>query len=338
MEGVELFENTYKLEWMRDPWADVEAAGKWLAQLEAHFRPQLVHLNAFAYGANAWQAPVLMVAHSCLLSWWDAVKRTPPPPEYQEYRRRVTMGLAGADLVVAPSAALLAGLEKHYGKLTATLVIPNGRSIGVVGPAPKKEPLVFTAGRLWDEGKNVMALDTVAHKLAWPVYAAGDTSHPDSGAVAPAHLQLLGRLHPRTIAGWFSRAAVYAEPARYEPFGLTALEAGLAGCALVLGDIPSLREVWQDAAVYVPPDDTAALERALIRLIRDERQRRDMATRAHTRAQMFTGCRMLASYSQAYRDLLNPKQARAATVVHAEAGPAAESGSFGSAGSSMSAH
>ncbi len=31
-------------------------------------------------------------------------------------------------------------------------------------------------------------------------------------------------------------------PARYEPFGLSVLEAALSGCALVLGDIPSLRE------------------------------------------------------------------------------------------------
>ena len=34
-----------------------------------------------------------------------------------------------------------------------------------------------------------------------------------------------------------------ATPAIYEPFGLSALEAGLCGCALVLGDIESLREV-----------------------------------------------------------------------------------------------
>ena len=33
-------------------------------------------------------------------------------------------------------------------------------------------------------------------------------------------------------------------PARYEPFGLSILEAALSGCALVLGDLPSLRELW----------------------------------------------------------------------------------------------
>ena len=58
---------------------------------------------------------------------------------------------------------------------------------------------------------------------------------------------------------WMARAAIYALPARYEPFGLTALEAGLSGCALVLGDIPSLREVWGETACFVPPDDRDAV-------------------------------------------------------------------------------
>ena len=50
------------------------------------------------------------------------------------------------------------------------------------------------------------------------------------------------------------RAAIYALPARYEPFGLSILEAALSGCALVIGDIPSLREIWADAALFVPSD------------------------------------------------------------------------------------
>ena len=65
----------------------------------------------------------------------------------------------------------------------------------------------------------------------------------------------LGRLPAQLISGWYERAAIYALPARYEPFGLSVLEAASQGCALVLGDIASLRENWDDAAVFVPPDD-----------------------------------------------------------------------------------
>ena len=72
---------------------------------------------------------------------------------------------------------------------------------------------------------------------------------------------------PRTggaLARKMAEASIYALPARYEPFGLSALEAALSGCALVLGDIPSLREIWGPAAIYVPADDKVGALRAAL--------------------------------------------------------------------------
>ena len=93
---------------------------------------------------------------------------------------------------------------------------------------------------------------------------------------------LLGRLDERRWPSGWPRAAIYALPARYEPFGLSALEAALSGCALVLGDIPSLREVWGDAAVFVPPDDAGGLRDALYAADRttDDRAQRHGGRRA----------------------------------------------------------
>ena len=99
------------------------------------------------------------------------------------------------------------------------------------------------------------------------------------------------------------RASIYVLPARYEPFGLAALEAALAGCALVLGDIPSLREVWEEAAVFVPPDDTDMLARALRRLVSEPVLRSRMSTLARTRALEFSPERMADAYLAVYADL-----------------------------------
>jgi glycosyltransferase involved in cell wall biosynthesis len=101
-----------------------------------------------------------------------------------------------------------------------------------------------------------------------------------------------------------ARAAVFALPARYEPFGLAALEAAFAGCALVLGDIASLREVWDDAALYVDPDDDDALEAALRTLIDDDTLRREYARRARTRATLYTTERMVDAYVELYERLV----------------------------------
>jgi glycosyltransferase involved in cell wall biosynthesis len=98
-------------------------------------------------------------------------------------------------------------------------------------------------------------------------------------------------------------------PAKYEPFGLSALEAGLAGCALVLGDIPSLREVWGDAATFVPPDDDAALLAALEALVRDRALRDAASERARRRAASYTPAAMAARYTNTYGELIADAEA-----------------------------
>src|SRR5205085_5739506 len=158
-------------------------------------------------------------------------------------------------------------------------------------PHPK-EPFVLAAGRVWDEAKNLLCLDRVAARLRWPVRLAGAADHPHGGRVELAHAEALEHLAPAELAAWMGRAAIYALPARYEPFGLSALEAALAGCALVLGDIPSLREVWADTALYVRPEDTDGLEGALRMLIEDESLRLELAAQARSRALMFSPQRM----------------------------------------------
>jgi glycosyltransferase involved in cell wall biosynthesis len=113
-------------------------------------------------------------------------------------------------------------------------------------------------------------------------------------------VHVLGDLAPEALALQFARASIYALPARYEPFGLSVLEAALAGCALVLGDIPSLREVWGDTALYVAPDDERALRECLARLISEPAAREDYAHAARLRALEFTPERHARGYLCAY--------------------------------------
>ncbi|MGE5646650.1 MAG: glycosyltransferase family 4 protein [Acidobacteriota bacterium] len=290
--NVDIFESTYRLEWMDNPWADVAAAGRWLLGLEARLKPDVVHLNGYTHARLPWRAPVVVVAHSCVLSWWRAVKREPAPACWDRYREEVRAGLEAAGLVVAPTHAMLASLRENYGPVRHARVIPNGRTPQQFPPGIK-ENFILASGRLWDEGKNAAALERVAPRLRWPVYLAGE------GAGEPAGAHRLGRLAPAELARWYGRAAIFAHPARYEPFGLSVLEAALAGCALVLGDIPSLRENWYDAALFVPPDDDAALERALNGLIEDPHTRAGLRARASARAAHFHPARMAAAYRAA---------------------------------------
>lgn len=297
--SAELFESSYKLEWMNEPWDDIDAAGEWLLKLEDKVRPDLVHLNNFPHGALPWRAPKIVVGHSCVLSWWRATKGTDSPPEWNTYRHVVQEGLALANLVVAPSNAMLVALNEFYGPFASSAVIPNGRRLDAGGPRAKHD-FILAAGRLWDEAKNISTLAEIAPQLPWPVYLAGEDRDPEGRQVRHPHIHHLGQLPPSELQVWLQRAAIYAAPARYEPFGLSVLEAALAGCALVLGDTASLRENWDDAAVFVAPDDAAGLESVLQQMIADPELRAGLSARARRVAEQFTPEKMANDYLAAY--------------------------------------
>ena len=300
---VELFESAFALEWMPDPWPEVAAAADWLYALAERIEPSLVHLNQYAHGGLPWRVPCLIVGHSCVYSWFAAVRAQAPGEEWRRYHSMVARGLRGADRVTAPSRWMIAELERIYGGFNAAAAIPNGRDPLHFAPA-SKETFIFTAGRLWDPAKNIAALDKIAGSFGWPIYAAGEESCPEGGRVTLKSLRTLGRLDSAALGRWMARAAIFALPARYEPFGLSIVEAALAGCALVVGDIPTLREIWRDCALFVPPDDPPAIARALQSLTADPVGRRELARRARRRAQEFTPARTARAYLTLYQEML----------------------------------
>lgn len=301
--NVTLYESLFRLEWMDDPWEDVERSGVWLLALEARLCPDLVHLNGYVHASLPWQSPCLVVAHSCMLSRWQAVRREQVPAGYEQYRKRVTNGLAAADLVAAPTAAMLDNIEQLYLPLPNARVIYNARSRTRFRPG-KKENFILSVGRLWDDAKNIGTLARSAYDLPWPVYVAGEQKHPEGGSsLSIDGVNRLGFLTPESLVPWYAAASVYALPARYEPFGFTILEAALSGCALVLGDIPSLRELWDGAAVFVDPEQGEALENELRALCADRERLASLGEKALARSRSFSSAKMTAAYVAVYRQL-----------------------------------
>jgi glycogen(starch) synthase len=290
--------SSFALEWEPDPWDDVEAAGDWLLGLQALVEPDLVHLNGYAHGCLAWDAPVISVAHSDVLSWWTAVKGEPAPTSWDRYRDALRAGLRAVDAVRAPTSAALRELRRHVDFETPAGVIHNGCSRAPT--AAPKEQFVLGVGRYWDEAKNLAALERVRDHVPWPVVVVGAGS-PE------------GHLDPMEIAALMARASVFAAPARYEPFGIAILEAALSGCALVLGDIASLRELWEDAAYFVDPDDDNALARSIRMLaMRPDRVAR-LGRQARDRARRYTTDTMASRYLELYSGLVNTSAQPVAT-------------------------
>lgn len=299
----------FRMLWMDDAWHDVDRAGHWLLRLRDRHRPDVVHCNDHGHVNLPWHRPVLLVLHSCVSTWFEAVRGAPPPPAFDAYRRVVRRAALGADLVVAPTRAMLQAFERCHGPLPRTRVIQNGiamRRHGAASARQVKQPFVLSVGRVWDEAKNLTTLASAARRLDWPVLVAGATRFDADGDAAPVDLpgvRLLGELPRRSVRDLFARASICAHPARYEPFGLAPVEAAVAGAALVLADVPTLREVWGDDAEYCAADDPGAWTRTLQQSIRAPARRRELAARAQRRASRFTAERMAGAYADAYARL-----------------------------------
>jgi glycogen synthase len=302
--GVHLEHAPLHLEWTGEVWRDAAAAGEWLVGLEADHECDLVHLDGFALA----QAPVasarVVAARACELSWWEAVRGTPPPPEWGTYQRAVSAGLAAATHVVSPTRWMRQTLDRHYGAAPRSSVIHDARAPGTFEPAGK-QPFVLGVGRVWDEAKNLPSLARAGRSLPWPVRIAGPIAAALDGEGAGDldafdGVDLLGALSAAELADLYSHAAIFAAPARYDPAGLSVLEAALSGCALVLSDLPSLRELWDDAAVFIPPEEVDGLSACLHDLVRHPELRHEMGVEAQARAAAFRYEDMVDAYVRVY--------------------------------------
>jgi len=112
------------------------------------------------------------------------------------------------------------------------------------------------------------------------------------------------------VADLLACAAVFVSAARYEPFGLAVLEAAQAGCALVLSDIPTFRELWDGAARFVAPQDEAAIAAAITAVLDDPAERGGLEAAARERARRYTLEAMAEGMLAVYGSVLPQAAAR----------------------------
>ena len=321
-EGVEVTWRPYRLEWMPDAGADVAAAGEWLRRTATLWEAEVVHLNQMAYAVEDFQAPVVVAVHSDVLSWFGEVQGEAAGAEWARYAEWVRLGVAAADAVVTPTAYQSELVHRHYGR-AADRVIHNGIAPPETRAPRAADPLLLAVGRAWDPAKGARVLDEALGILgsdAPPAHLLGETVAPHGERFEPRFLVPHGRVERAEVDAWLERATLYVGASLYEPFGLAPLEAAFRGCALVLSDIGSFRELWQGCAAFFRPGDPASLAETLAEtlaeLCADPGRRARLASAARTRAgRRYTARRMAADYLALYRELRAAHAARTLVSV-----------------------
>jgi glycosyltransferase involved in cell wall biosynthesis len=158
---------------------------------------------------------------------------------------------AGAD----PRAA--AGADSHAAART--------------GPRPTTQPYFLFVGAL--EPRKAPDLLVEAYTRARRRGLDAELVLAGEGRLAPRlaapGVEVVGRVDGRRLRELYVGAIALVLPSWLEGFGLTPVEALAHGTPAIVSDLPVLREVLEDGALYVPPGDVDALAGALLDLAGD---------------------------------------------------------------------
>jgi glycosyltransferase involved in cell wall biosynthesis len=196
-------------------------------------------------------------------------------PRLPGWRREL---LAIADAVLPNSESEARQLQQLFSVDRARLrPVPNGVSTSMAFATPElfqnqfgKKPFVLTVGRV-EPRKNTLGLIQALKPLglrlvvigaATPGQARYESQCRETGR---GFVTWLGRLDPHDplLASAFAAAKVFALPSWFETPSLSALEAGLAGCAVVVTPYGSTRDYFSELVRYARPQRPEEIRRAV---------------------------------------------------------------------------
>ena len=210
-------------------------------------------------------------------------------------RRWLTARTAeAASVVFTDSEFSRSEIETRLGVVPSRIrvIAPGLSSRGVAPATGGRQPLILFVGSLFNRRRIpdlIAAFAVVAGRTrsARLVIVGDDRTwpHQDLGTIAESHgvarqVTLLSYVPDDELAALYGRASAFAFLSEYEGFGLTPLEALAAGVPIVVLDTPIAREIYGDAAVFVPPGDISATAEALHGLLVAPARAADLLARA----------------------------------------------------------
>ncbi len=219
-----------------------------------------------------------------------------------------TLAVYRAKKIIAISEATKADIEKYFPWAKAEIkVIYNGWDRDDFKPLAVEskqqicnqyqlpDNFILYIGRL-ESKKNIQNLIKGYAQLAdksWPLVLAGRPGNFGYEeilelAAAVSNIRFLGYIPQTDYAPLLAAASLFVFPSKFEGFGIPVLEAMGSGVPVACSDLPVLREVAGDSAVFFNPDESRAIAGALQQLINQKDLRQDLVAKGLERAQKFS--------------------------------------------------
>lgn len=149
-------------------------------------------------------------------------------------------------------------------------------------PDPSRERYIIAVSTM-DPRKNFIRLVEAFEKIndkSVKLYIIGMSfkafNTPDLQKLISDNVHLPGYIPDDALQKMYQDALLSVYPSLYEGFGLPPLESMTYGCPVINSDIPALREVSGDAALYVDPYSVEDITARINQLLEDEALRQDL--------------------------------------------------------------
>lgn len=111
---------------------------------------------------------------------------------------------------------------------------------------------------------------------------------PDMAQLVQDNVILTGYLDDESLQNMYKKALFSVYPSLYEGFGIPPLESMSYGCPVIVSDIPALREINGDAAMFINPLDVADISFKMDLLIRDAELRNELSKKGREQVKKYS--------------------------------------------------
>jgi glycosyltransferase involved in cell wall biosynthesis len=257
------------------------------------------------------RCPLVVTIHDLVTSELPALH----PARSRRMQRLQLEALERAAAVLTVSGSTAEALRARGVDNGRIHVAPNGltRFPTVDDPPVPPGPFVLAIGSLEPRKGHDLLLRAVATaglgdiRIVFAGPPVGRSEQIEALAVELGladRLLLLGTVQDSVLAGLYRDALLLCMPSLAEGFGLPVLEAMSFGTPVLASDLPALREVAGEAAVFAVVGDSDDLAHKLGRVVSDEQLRSRLAHEGRARASLFTWDATAEQTFQAYRAAL----------------------------------
>ena len=118
---------------------------------------------------------------------------------------------------------------------------------------------------------------------------------------AQTYVKLTGFVSDEDLAILYQQSKAFAFPSLSEGFGLPGLEAMACGCPVISSNTTCLPEIYGNAAFYFDPLKTTDITQKIVKLIKDNKLRKDLIKKGYQRVKKYSWEKMAAQTVNGYR-------------------------------------